>query len=175
MIARSSKYTLHEIKSEVKRFAAKINASDDLLPTFGYSENGARPRIVVDERGYHYVVVERGQELSRVTTPELDNLLYHVLKDVTFELAGKYELKHRVENQDSRRLIFKHQIELFCRLSQRWGEVKAQEHERILEQHLSDDHANLRADLAKTLRQEGLAPESAWKMACEQYPLPEKS
>jgi hypothetical protein len=171
----SSKYTLHEIKSEVNRLAAQIGAPTDVLPTYGYSIDGAHPHIGVDARDYHYVIMERGEELSRVTTAELDDLLYCIFNDVTFDLAGKYELKHRVENQDSRRLIFKHQVELLSRLSPKWGELKAQEHERILEQHPYDDQANLRADAAATLREQGFSAEAAWKMACEKYPLPGNS
>lgn len=169
------KYSLNEIKSRVKRLAAQINAPADLLPTYGYSKDGARPHIEVDPRGYHYIVVERGQELSRVTTNDLDELLYCVFKDVTFDLAGKYELKHRVENQDSRRLIFKRQVELLSKLSPKWGEMKTQEYQKILEQHPYDDQAYIRLDLAKTLQEGGLSPELAWKKACEKYPLPETS
>lgn len=170
----SKKHSLNEIKTEVNRLAAQIGAPADLLPTYGYSIDGAHPHIGVDTRGYHYVVVERGEELSRVTTVERDELLYCIFKDVTFELACKHELKHRAENQDSRRLMFIHQVELLSRLSPKWGEMKAQEHEKILEKHPYDDQANTRADLAETLRQQGLSPEAAWKMACEKYPLPGK-
>ena len=168
-------YSLNEIKSEVNRLAAQIGVPADVLPTYGYSIDGVHPHIAVDARGYHYVILERGEELSRATTVELDELLYCIFKDVTFDLACKYELKHRVENQDSRRMIFQHQVELLARLSPSWGELKAQEHQKILEQHPYDDQANLRAALAKTLRGQGLSPESAWKVACEQYPFPEKS
>lgn len=170
----SQKYSLNEIKSEVNRLAAQINAPADLLPTYGHSDDGARPHIEVDSHGYHYVVIERGEELSRITTADLDELLYSIFKDVTFGLACKYELKHRVENQDVRRIMFQRQVELLSMLSLKWGEMKAREHERILEQHPYDDQANIRADLAKTLRGQGLSPESAWKMACEKYPLPGK-
>jgi len=168
----SRKYTLNEIKAEVNRLAAQINASADLLPTYGYSKDGARPHIEIDSRGYHYIVVERGQEMSRVTTDELDELLYHVFKNVTSYLAGKYESKHRIDSQDSRRLIFQHQLELLSLLSPKWSQIKAREHERILKQHPFDDLANIRAELAKNLRVQGLSREAAWKKACEKYPLP---
>jgi hypothetical protein len=134
------KYTLNEIKSEVNRLATKINATENLLPTYGSSEDGARPHIEIDSHGYHYVVVERGEELSRITTDDLDKLLYHVFEGVTFSLACEYELKHRVENQDSRRLIFKHQVELLSLLSSKWGEMEARDHERILRQHPYNDN-----------------------------------
>ena len=170
----SKKYSLEEIKSEVDRLAAQIEASARLLPTYGYSRDGAHPHLEVDAHGYHYVVVERGEELNRMTTNDPDELLYNIFKDVTSALAGKYELKHRVTHQDSRRLIFQHQIALLSILSPKWAEIKAEEHKKILEQHPYDDQAYIRAELAKTLRQQGLSPEAAWKKACQQYPLPEK-
>jgi hypothetical protein len=131
----SKKYSLDEIRSEIHRLAAQIGAPDDLLPTYGYSLDGAHPHVEVDSPGYHYVVVERGQEITRVTTDELDRLLYHVFEGVTFALACQYELKHRVKHQDFRRLMFYHQIELLSTLSPKWAEIESQDHERILRQH----------------------------------------
>lgn len=124
---------------EVDRLAARVGAPADLLPTYGYSEDGARPHIEVDPSGYHYVVVERGQEMSRITTSNFDELLFHVFEHVTFELACQYELKHRVEHRDVRRLIFRRQIELLTVLSQTWADMESQDHERILRQHPYND------------------------------------
>lgn len=121
--------SLTELKSEVNRLAVKIGAPDDLLPTYGYSMDGARPHIEVDSQGYYYIVAERGQEISRVTTAGLDEVLYQVSKNVTFSLACNYELKHRVE----------HQIALLSSHSSRWGELETQEHERILQIHPYQD------------------------------------
>lgn len=136
------KHSLNEIKAEVNRLAAQINAPNNLLPTYGYSDDGARPHIEIDSRGYHYVVVERGEELSRITTDDLDKLLYQVFEGVTFTLACNYELKYRVRNQDVRRLIFKHQIELLSILSAKWGELESQEHEKILRRHPYNDRTS---------------------------------
>jgi len=47
------------------------------------------------------VVAERGNEHQRHTTSEVDELLYDVFKSVTFELARKHELDHRVHGKDS--------------------------------------------------------------------------
>jgi hypothetical protein len=135
-----NKYSLNKIKSEIDRLAARIGASDDILPTYGHSVDGARPHIEVDGRGYHYVVVERGEELSRITTDDLDKLLYHVFASVTFELACQYELKHRVKHQDFRRIMFRRQVELLSRLSPKWGEIESQDHERILQKYPYEDH-----------------------------------
>lgn len=166
---------LDKIKAEVERLAAKIEAPRALLPTYGYSMDGAHPHIEVDARGYHYVIRERGQENSRITTTELEELLYHVFEHVTFSLAVKYELTHRVEGQDFRRLLFQYQVALLSMLSAKWAEREAREHERILQQDPFDDEAIARMNLAKSLREQGLSPELAWKKAGERYPLPENT
>jgi Immunity protein 63 len=164
--------TLAEIEAEVERLAARVGASGYILPTYGRSEDGARPHIEADGRGYHYVVVERGQELERITTNDLDELLFHVFESVTFSLASKYELAHRIERQDFRRILFRRQIELLSVLDPRWGERAARGHEQTLRQHPFDDNASIRASLTKDYRDRGYAPEAAWRMACEKYPLP---
>ena len=132
-------YALSEIKSEVDRLAKKIRAPESLLPTYGRTRDAAHPHIEVDERGYHYVIVERGEELNRITTGDIDKLLYHVFEGVTFNLACEYELKHRVWKRDVRRLLFRHQIELLSVLSPHWAEIEFQDHARILSQHPFDD------------------------------------
>src|SRR5688572_4009168 len=108
---------LSEIKAMVNRLAAKIGAPQNTLPTYGRSEQTGRPHIEVDSRGYHYVIAERGQEFERYTTSDIDECLYKIFADVTFELSTKFELAHRVENQDHRRIVFQHQVELLSMIS----------------------------------------------------------
>ncbi len=135
--------TLSEIKAEVDRLAAHIGASGYVLPTYGRSEDGARPHIEVDSHDYHYVIVERGQELKRLTTNDLDELLFNVFESVTFSLACKCELAHRVESQDFRRILFQRQVELLSTLFPHWGERESQNHKQILRQHPFDDNASI--------------------------------
>jgi hypothetical protein len=156
--------SLAEIKSEVDRRAALIGATGHhALPTYGHTEDGARPHIEVDSRGYDFVVVERGQELERFTTFDLDDVLYRVFRAVTFSLAIDYELAHRVETQDCRRIGFQKQEELLAQLSHHWADREANEHQRILREHPFDDQSAIRARLSAQV---------GWERACEQYPLP---
>ena len=165
--------SLTEIKADVDRLAAMIGATGyHALPTYGHTEDFARPHIEVDSHGYHFVVVERGQVLDRFTTREPDDLLCRIFQGVTFSLAIDYELAHRIETQDCRRLGFQRQVELLSQLSKRWAEREAEEHERILREHPFDDYSGIRASLTKELRETGHSPETAWQMACERYPLP---
>jgi Immunity protein 63 len=131
---------LPQIKAEVERLAAKIGATGYVLPTYGSSEDFARPHIEVDPRGYHYVVVEHGQELRRVTTSDLDELLSHIFDSVTFELACSYELAHRIEGQDCRRLLWRHQPDLLQILSPAWAAAREREIRELTRIHPYNDH-----------------------------------
>jgi hypothetical protein len=165
--------TLTEIKTEVDSLAAIIGAEGQYsLPTYGYSEDGARPHVEVDSRGYHLVVEDRGREQSRLTTQDVDELLFHIFKSTAFTLAGDYESRHRIEGQDSRRLLFQRQVELLSRLSSRWAEREAEEQRRVLAEYPFDDDSLTRAELSRGLREAGYDPQTAWRMACERYPLP---
>lgn len=132
--------TLTEIESRVKKQAAVIGAPAETLPTFGRSEQSGRPHIEVDSNGYHYVIAERGQELERHTTPDIDELLYLIFQWITFELAIKYELHHRIPGRDVRRVLFAYQQDLLLRLSPAWSERRKSEHEQILQKHPFRDH-----------------------------------
>lgn len=166
---------LAEIEVKVNELAVKINAPSNVLPTFGHSQHTGRPHVEVDARGYHYIIAERGQEFDRHTTSDLDELLYRIFANLTFELSTRFELAHRVENQDHRRIMFQHQIELLSSLSPQWGEREAKEHERILKEHPFDDHASPRAIYFKSLTDKGYSSKQAEKMALDKYPLPKRT
>lgn len=159
--------SLADIKAEVDRLAAIIGASDyHALPTYGRTEDFARPHIEVDSHSYHFVVVERGQELERFTTFELDDVFYKIFQNVTFSLAIDYELAHRIETKDSRRITFQKRVDLLAQLSQSWADRQSAELDQILQKHPFDDQSGIRARLSAKV---------GWKKACEQYPLPLKS
>lgn len=164
--------SLLAVQVEVDRLASIIGAAGDVLPTFGHSEDGARPHVEVDGRGFHYVVVERGEERRRITTQDLDELLYHVFEAITFSLACDFELAHRIEEQDCRRMLFAHQIELLSMLSSAWAQRESRDHDRILHDHPFDDVSHARVQLIVALRDQGRAADDALRMACERYPLP---
>jgi hypothetical protein len=125
--------SLDHIERSVRELAQTIHAPDWMLPTFGHSEDGARPHLEIDPSGrMHYVVVERGNELERRTFVELDELMFHVFSEVSFSLAGPFELAHRDPRQDCRRLIFAKQLELLGALSSAWAEREAAVHVGIL-------------------------------------------
>ena len=150
-------YSLAGIKNKTEELALRIAAPADLLPTYGHSRDFGYPHIEVEANGLlHYVIVERGEELERKTTHDLDELLYWIFASVTFSMAGKFEVKNRLKDKDSRRIMFEKQEELLGILSDAWRQKEREEHQRILERHPFDDWAGLRAIYCGQLRQQGI-------------------
>lgn len=114
--------SLHAVKAEVERLAAAVGAPQDRLPSFGRTTDGGQPHIEAADDRYDYVTVERGEELERTSYHTLDELLYRILKDATFSVAGQFEQAHRMPGQDWRRLLFAEQVRLMGLISSAWGE-----------------------------------------------------
>jgi hypothetical protein len=93
-------------------------------------DGGPHVEIIGDK--YHYVVTERGSELERKITTDRQELLYWLISGVVFEMAGDFELKHRVKGQDFRRLKFAKEIKLMGKISSEWGERMTDDIEKIL-------------------------------------------
>ena len=127
--------TLPEIKARVDELAKKIDASPNYLPIYGESRRDGHPHIEIGSEGYYYLAIERTVVCDRLITQNLDELLYKIFSDVTFVLSIEYELAHRVQDHDCRRIIFQHQIELLEALSHDWSEREAARHQETLIQH----------------------------------------
>jgi hypothetical protein len=164
--------TLAEIETKVNELAQKIEAPQSILPTYGYSDPTERPHVEVSAVAYYYIVTERGQELSRYTAFDIDDLLYKIFDDITFDLSIKYEMSHRIMTQDSRRMHFQRQVELLSILSPNWAKRESQKHDEILKRHPYDDFEHIRIAFAKELREQEYSSDVIWKMACEKYPPP---
>jgi hypothetical protein len=126
--------TIALIKSRIDALAAKIGAPADLLPTYGSSRDFAHPHVEYDGR-YHFVVVERGQELQRHTSLDIDDILYAVFEGITHSMASNYELHHRDPGRDNRPLLFAKQLELLGALDTNWSAKCAAEVAEILAKH----------------------------------------
>jgi hypothetical protein len=107
---------LQDIEIDVAARANRIGAKRDDLPTYGRSRDFGYPHVEIEAERYHYVIVERGTEIDRRSSADYDDLLYWIFRDITHGLAFAYEMMHRVEDQDCRRIAFPRQIELMRRI-----------------------------------------------------------
>src|SRR5690349_10222519 len=89
--------TLRQIRSEVERLAKLIGATSDNLPTYGResSRDFGYPHVEIDQKLYHYVVIERGEVVTRKSSALLEDLLYWIFESATSNMAFSYELEHR--------------------------------------------------------------------------------
>ena len=133
-------YTIPEIERKVKEIAKIIKAPKNLLPTYSVSQGDARPCIDIDkDTKMRYFISERGIEYTSLSTNNIDDILRWTFEDVTFDMACKFELQNRNQNQDCRRIIFKKQEELLGLISLEWKELKIIEHNEILRNNPFND------------------------------------
>jgi 8-oxo-dGTP pyrophosphatase MutT (NUDIX family) len=105
---------------------ARIEAPEEAYPPFDDRRDAGYPNVL--RRGGEWVreVHERGQLLDRRTSPEDDDALYWIFKDVTRSMASRWELAHRVPDPewriDTRIGWAGRQLELLTILDPRWAE-----------------------------------------------------
>ncbi|UPG94221.1 Imm63 family immunity protein [Luteibacter aegosomatissinici] len=123
---------IDEVRDEVARIGKLIGAPSVLLEVRTAESSDGTPYLEITDEGYSYIAVERGLEISRQYTPELDGILYIIFKRITSQMALSYELRHRIDGQDFRRIYFSRRIELMHAAHQGWGDRQRIEIEEIL-------------------------------------------
>ena len=121
---------MHELG---KRIGLETNSN--LYPMVAKSNNifsdGAS--IYEDNGNYHYVCMERGNENKHFVEPNIKEILYYVFNDITFLLAIKYELEHRKGKEDSRKILFKKQLELLGMIDKKYQGMREKIIAEVLE------------------------------------------
>lgn len=77
--------SLGEVREAALAQVGSMNVGEGLLPTLGYNEQSGRLHVEIDERGYHYVVCERGSKFERQTTIDPKEPLDWICSNVTYE------------------------------------------------------------------------------------------
>ncbi len=82
------------------------------------------PDLEISDDYYHYVICERGSELSRESFLDVDDFIYEFFEMVTSMVAGEYEQDNSIIGEDQRVIRFNKQIELMTQLNHEWGRKK---------------------------------------------------
>ena len=128
-------YSIATIRKRVREYGKKIDAPKEFLTVRATTDSLGRPHVEIDHSGYHFIVCERGNELERRTTKDLQTLLYWIFELIVFQMASEYELHHRKPVEDFRKVLFSKQLDLFEKLDAQWFALKRKELEDILEEH----------------------------------------
>ena len=161
---------LERLKETVIELASVIDAPEHLLPTFGYFEDGSRMALFITESEYQCYMMEHGRKYCLLATENLDEVLYKIFVDVCNSMAGKYEIEHRVQNQDPRRLLFERTLSLLAKLNDLWAKLQSEDIERILQIHPYDDNKMLRVEYAQKLQRNNVPADKIERMIYEEYP-----
>lgn len=129
------KVNFEKIQIKIKELCEKLPEKIDInsYVTFGKQEDLAKPNIQIDNLGiFNFIIVERGNEIEKRLTRNLDDLLYWIFDLITFDLASKFELQNRDNKVDFRRILFEKQEEIMAQLSNEWKIRKENAHNEIL-------------------------------------------
>jgi len=103
------------------------------------TDDGGSHIEILPEGGMALVATERGKEIKRRETRDIDELLYWILEAHAHARAWKYEMAHRHPTQDSRRIVFPKAMEEVGKLSPAWRDRMESELNRILRTHPHND------------------------------------
>src|SRR5664279_2428830 len=111
---------LDNIKTSIDNLARKINAPRDLFPGYGNSTDGDHQYIKVDKHGQlYYIIVESGEE-REYPSPDINDLLYLVFRNITFSMAAEFVANNAIEKEDYRRQYFSKHLDLLSMLNKEW-------------------------------------------------------
>ncbi|TYC49667.1 hypothetical protein ESZ50_05870 [Weissella muntiaci] len=127
---------IEELKGKLFVYGRKINLNDGnaLYPHISLDGNilPERNNVVFENGVLKYIFSERGIITLMFESDNLDDFLFQIFKDITFEMALTFEVSNRVENQDFRRVLFSKQLEILNIIDETYKERAAQEIKDIL-------------------------------------------
>lgn len=132
---------LDSLQAEYNRYRQQLtpNSNPFTIPT--RPRHDGAPHIEYSHNAYHFIVTERGLELERRTSAEIDDVLFWLLSGDTFGVACRHELAHRRAGIDGRRVIFHRQIALLQQINPVWAARQQAKVDAILAEHPFVDSA----------------------------------
>lgn len=124
--------TLSALKAEFRSLVARLDAEPYYKAFHTTPQHDGAPHVEMKSGKFEYVVTERGSEIERISGLGSDQVLYLLLKGVTFSIATSYELRNRRSTGDGRAVWFPYQENLMASLRPARGLRLKAEHEHIL-------------------------------------------
>ena len=110
-------YNLNEIRNIALDKCKIISLDPKRLPLLDRLHYYCNYLVYIKFDCYHYYHSDRGAISELKITTNYQELLFWIFRDATHYLAFEYELKHRVEDQDSRIIAFTKHIEILENLN----------------------------------------------------------
>ena len=132
---------LQQLQDEYNALCQRIKPIDGQYTLLTEREDVGVPHVEFTNGEYHYIVTERGLDLSRRSTDDANEILYWMLYDLTFWMGVDHEFKNRVEGPDGRRMMFAYWLEQMKKADQRMADRLEDDIASILAENPFSDHA----------------------------------
>jgi len=103
------------LASEYDRLCQRISPLEHRYIVVTERQDDGCAHVEYSDGEYHYIVTERGVDFEHRSTPDIKDILYWLIYDLTFWMGVAYEFKNRIEGPDFRRVLFAHQLEMMNR------------------------------------------------------------
>lgn len=123
---------LNDLETTVTELAESLGAPTNLIPTFAISRQDGTAHVEVTGKEYHFVVSERGTEMSRQSTFDKKEVLFWIFDAITFSMASQIELKNRRSDEDFRIQLFEIQENLISKIEPAFARTLREKHKRLL-------------------------------------------
>ncbi len=132
---------LQQLQIHYNALCQRIDPKDGEYTFLTEREDVGVPHIEFENGEYHYIVTERGIDLSRRSTPNRAEILYWMLYDLTFWMGVEFEFANRIEGTDGRRLMFAYWLEQMKKADRAMAERLEFDIAEILKENPFADHA----------------------------------
>jgi hypothetical protein len=123
---------IEELELQFERIVQDMDVHPDMKRLHRQPQHDGSAHIEAIAGEFHYVVTERGQELSRIKSANPDDILYWLIRDITSAIAQKHELDHRDQDLDGRVVWMPYHVQLLAAIQPEWAERQAAEYAKIL-------------------------------------------
>ncbi len=131
--------TIEELQADYDRLHQRLRPTPNQYRFATERSDVGSPHVELLGDEIHVVTTERGLELSREVYTKKEDFLYSLVALNTFWIGVDHEFKNRIEDQDSRRIIFAKQLELLERIDPAFAERRANEIDATLRDNPYND------------------------------------
>ena len=122
-----------QVQNTINEYGKNIGLSTNDMILRKKPSGSGQPHLEISDDCYHYVVCERGSELTRESFRDVNDFIYRFFDTITFMIAGEYQQQNIVFGEDQRIIRFHKQIELMTQLNYGWGRKKEADIAEILQ------------------------------------------
>jgi hypothetical protein len=130
---------LEAVRQEFHAIAEQLSVPTNLVEFHTRQQDDGAYHLEVMGDEYHYISTERGKTLDVRTTRDPEDVLFWLTENLTRSMASEYELNHRVERRDSRRLWMAKHVEYMQSINPAWAARVTEKYEAILVNYPFDD------------------------------------